>query len=802
MELTTDDGCGLRFDAQGRIVGLTVNDRPAPVRAVGGWEVWDEAAGGDETFRVELDDEWPAGNEWLRDGSMWRFGTGWEEIRVGGREHPVALWRSPEPSHGDALRLAFPAPAGAVLTIAVDLRTESFRGRLRAGAVPVNAVGRPANGWVPFDPALPPDGEWGAITCVIAPPATTTAIEVYLAGEEASGTIAVGGASITVHSGARKLDLEARTTASPGCSTVVATGEGVTLSAEYRALADHLTARAQIEATGEEDRALTLVFRVPLGGEGWYWWDDLRTRRSVPTTGGRLFFNWRHLDGGHLYSPYPLACVTRDAPAAALALAAPPGQAVLQRFAFRAEGGLTAAFDVGLAPRLGQRSAAVEVAIYAADVAWGLRAALHRYYILYADGLRPAGEHAGAWFTAVNPELVPNPAVFGLLFDEQATDHLAWSRANRLLSLTYFDPWGQSGDGTGPANGALWDANGQEVVRRDPAGAAYRPWSTDPALLPDGPAGLINAWLAGRLETAEGALGGVVLDGIGARERGWQVDDYRPEHLAASDLPLAHSKATRRPVVYSAIAHTAWLRETSRRLRRADRLILGALDSEALLPFVVPWLDVLATGVAPDDDQLMWLRSLAYHKPVTFLDPRILDPTTMPDEQLRLWRRCLLWGVFPGSAGWLSPRVLQSVEPLFRAYVPVLRELAAAGWEPVTYATVNDAAIELERFGYRDNAHLVLVNPTTAPRVVTLTVQPQELGLVTYAPDGMPMRRAVWMDRLSRTRRAIEFDTRGERWHTTLALPAGSVRVLSPYAPGADFEAPFPTDLGIGMAVP
>lgn len=805
VTVATRDGLSLELNEAGRITRLMAADRPAPLIGGGGFDLWDEGQGHDEDFRLTLDDAWPAGNSWHRAGPYWQLGQDWRKQTEPVRDEPFARLEFAEPGDSDVVRLSFAVAARAVYTIQIDVRTARFSGKPRFGVVPVDSIGRTVNGWVPFDWSGQPgaDDEWFTATAVVAPPPTAVVLEVYLAVENTIGQVDLGGATVAVHSGAVKARLDGRLTGTDRGAEYQATADDLRLNAAYQASSNRITVNGTVSTSGQDDRALTLWFSVPLDGNGWEWWQDLDRHTTITDTGGRLFFNWRPLAGGHLYSPFPLACVTRPAPAASLALAVPLSQPLLTRLAFRQESGLYAAFDLGLAPRSGQREASFELSITSPPAAPGFRAALDRYYDSYASDLRRTFGQAGAWFAGLNPSAAASPSVYGLLFDEQANAHLDWSRANRLLAMTSLQPWGVwrsdgplqrvAADGLYPErpvgpeavpdNGWMFDADGRRVEWSTSDGASYIPWCTDPDLLPDGPAALVNSRLAGRLQSDdEQGLDGVVLDGIGAAWSGWQVDNYRAEHLRAAGLPLTHSKVTRRPVRYSALGQLEYLRDLSARLRGQGKLVLGALDPSSTLPSVAPLLDVIGGGDRmPSREQFMWLRAVGYQKSLTFLDPRLLDPTVMPEEQTYIWQQCLLWGAFPGAVGWLTARQVELQRPLFRAYVPVLRDLCAAGWEPLRHAVVNDVTIRFERFGYRDDLYLVLQNPTPETRVVSLTIEPATLGLITVGADGTEQKRLAWVNRLSREKRVIEFREVLDQWQTTLSLAPRSVQVLTPY---------------------
>jgi hypothetical protein len=52
---------------------------------------------------------------------------------------------------------------------------------------------------------------------------------------------------------------------------------------------------------------------------------------------------------------------------------------------------------------------------------------------------------------------------------------------------------------------------------------------------------------------------------------------------------------------------------------------------------------------------------------------------------------------------WRNPAWYERDRPLFRRYIPLIREVAEAGWSPVTGAVYGDASVLVEKFGPNAN---------------------------------------------------------------------------------------------------
>lgn len=93
------------------------------------------------------------------------------------------------------------------------------------------------------------------------------------------------------------------------------------------------------------------------------------------------------------------------------------------------------------------------------------------------------------------------------------------------------------------------------------------------------------------------------------------------------------------------------------------------------------------------------------------------------------FRRGALYGVYP-SVGRYCDRTYRDFSEVYKTYMPILRRLGAAGWEPVTHAGSGDKKIAIERFGPRNGEVLfALYNEGPEPREANLSVDLSALRL-------------------------------------------------------------------------
>jgi hypothetical protein len=78
-----------------------------------------------------------------------------------------------------------------------------------------------------------------------------------------------------------------------------------------------------------------------------------------------------------------------------------------------------------------------------------------------------------------------------------------------------------------------------------------------------------------------------------------------------------------------------------------------------------------------------------------------------PEWVERYFQRSLFYGMFPSMFShnasenpyWLNPRWYNRDRALFKRYLPLIKQVAEAGWQPVTRAVCDNPLVLVERFG-------------------------------------------------------------------------------------------------------
>ena len=563
-----------------------------------------------------------------------------------------------------------------------------------------------------------------------------------------------------------------------------ALARGLRINARYWTDGGRLRCRVRVRDEAPDDRPLTLYFALPVDAEGWTWWDDIQASRTI---GGRgEFYNNPSHTREPRVSPYPFSCLS-DAESA-LSMSVPLEPPRIQRMVYNAAlKTLFIAYDFCLTPAATKQkqTAEFEFALARTDPRWGLRDTVARYYADHpADFVKriPRDGGWGCWGTyAGNPHLPdlgfqyhwgPDPRggaetfANSTRFDNEngyfSFPYIEWTNLHvtmegyesagnaEILERIRFiaDPnrteplprWGYHfpyDERLGPdydgwmrslfqayLTSLIYDGDGMLYGGADRSefgllAAKYIPYNPDP----DIPGGAGEFFLTRWLPTIERyyADEGVRLDGFGWDNfyvRG-QAFDYRREHFAYADEPLLFDPVSLRPVVLKDMATYELQKRLVADLRRQGRYLIANQGTISPVPATLALLDVFGyewnIGSAA-----AYARTMAHHKPVCSL------PCTSEHYREPYVRDHLLYGAWPG--GYYDTSAPDYLA-LMRKYVPIVRRLSAAGWEPLTLARTDPPEVQIERFGGGERELLFsLRNPAEASRTVHVTLD-EALGL-------------------------------------------------------------------------
>ncbi len=537
---------------------------------------------------------------------------------------------------------------------------------------------------------------------------------------------------------------------------------------------------ATLQDTSGKDRAITLYYLESFQDDDLVWWADIRN--SVKILDGEYELkNLARVHGGAIdhISIYPIACITGVSHGRAVGAAVQEPRVV--RTGYHTGTNLFyVAFDFGLTASnvnndgKGHGEASASVVHYDADPTWGFRDAIKTFYTLFPNAFARHGAPDGIWIPFTDPATISNVQDFGFAYHETGGDALTRAQVSSddslgILTFRYSEPcdyginlvYGMPKSAE-YAQSVLEDAaargdNGARAViysgARDENGKLYAQYQDFPWLhgvkwaLNNNPrfSTSIERPSAASLTYSDdlsnnqygpdnrfkpGMMDGEYIDSL----ENWDLLDYGTQAIALSSTPPTFSSLDFQPVVplwMSQYELVAWM---SSDLHGRGKLIMANTTPVHLYsyPFL---LDAMGIELdwnqegqwSPDDDSVMNLRrTLSGQKPYLLLQNTDFSQFGTTQVQ-KYFERSLFYGMLPSffsadassNPYWENPGLYNRDRPMFQHYIPVIKSLSAAGWQPVPYAKTDHASVYIERFGVD---RLTLLNDSTGPLESRVTV--------------------------------------------------------------------------------
>jgi hypothetical protein len=513
--------------------------------------------------------------------------------------------------------------------------------------------------------------------------------------------------------------------------------------------------------TSGKDRAITLVYAIPVNGDGWKWLANPRHSETMKANREYVTAHPQPAGMGRL-SRYPFAAIADGAHG--LGIGIDMKHPAFFRAGFNAgTRELFLAYDIGLTPE--KPKAQMRFCKFTFDAAWEFRAALAKYYELFPEDFRSRTPEQGVWMPFAKISSIPNWQDFGFKFKE-GDDETKWDGEHGIVTFRYTEPmtwWMRMPEDVprtleaamaeakrlaekGNAGARAFVTSGfRDDAGRPPARMLNEPWCNGAVWSMNSMPGLAGEvtdfkikWNASLREKLYGAKGQSGLDGeyVDSSE-GYVTDDldFRRDHFAGADTPLTFSPDSYRPAIYRGLIAFEYVRGLARDVHGMNKLMMANATPTSLC-WLAPNLDVMGTETdwnpggewrPMSDEEFLYCRALCRGKPYCFL--MNTEFSKLPHERVgKYMQRCLAYGMFPGffSANAATghyferPEFFERDRPLFRKYVPLCKLVAEAGWEPVTRARTTDEKMHVERFGEN---YLTVFNDSAERRVATITFE-------------------------------------------------------------------------------
>mgnify|MGYP000987972982 CR=1 FL=1 len=548
-----------------------------------------------------------------------------------------------------------------------------------------------------------------------------------------------------------------------------------------------------VSLTGADarDRALTLVYALPVEESGLTWFHH--PRRAIPLAGTRneVLNATRHAVGANgLLSRYPFGAVSAGGKGVAIGL--DPATPLVYRIGCQPQTReLYLACDIGLARE--KSAASFRFCLFDFDAAGGFRAALARYYGIYPDAFVTRIKEQGVWMPFAAVSKVEGWQDFGFRFKE-GDGETAWDDAHNLLTFRYTEPmtWWMTLKGEEPktlARGVeeakklaaagnkaaqAWEACAFEDEKgRTPGRVLDTPWCNGVVWsmncapgVPGAVTDFSNKWSAAYLEKQYGATRKANCDGeyIDSAEAYVTEElDFRRSHFAGAERPLCYALGSRRVGLYKGMIGFEYVRALERDMHAGGHYMM-ANSTPISWSWLAPLLDVMGTETdwnrggkwnPMSDEELLYRRALCKGKPYCFLMNSDFSKFTYEASE-KYMKRALAYGMFPGffsadaSTGhyFTRPELYNRDRPLFKKYIPLCKRVAEAGWEPLTGAVSDNEAVVVERFGRLPGAcYLTVFNLSEKVQKAGVTLPAEASGaacreLVAGGEVAWPSRRA------------------------------------------------------------
>ncbi len=547
----------------------------------------------------------------------------------------------------------------------------------------------------------------------------------------------------------------------------------VELTCRAEGLDDAVRFSLRVADTSGDDRAVTLRFQIPVKAEGWSWWDDLSTARTI-SKGKRYVRYDRDTKGTFPLFWYPLGAIS-EGRERGLAFAVPMDPPTLARVGY--DGDFFIEFDLGLSRATSKFPGRADLTfyLYGFHGEWGLRSAMKKYYDLFPKYFIRRTAREGLWLARTPTHKIEDPEDFGITFHQASsvmTDSVPLDNAMGLYTFLYDEP---------ARVGVIipFEKDQEEEVAARPSDeyvlAKLKEYAADPSLdehasavrvldlashKPDGnPYVYVEAWreVGWRCLFSSGPDPEVVVSESGetvletwrksqlprilslhcGRYDGQYIDsaewlsdtvNCRKDHFTYADHSLGFHEATGTPGIYTGVTRFKYLKAVRRELLCAGKLMMANF-TPIRCGFFATLLDVAGTEVwhrreeratestgdsasetGPTVSEYDWrnLQAMYYRRAMMYQKPYCLllqIPTAAKLREFGMERLvtymnlCAFFAMYPGLGHGLD----QAPDPyrdLYRKYMPVIRSLGLAGWEPVTHAATDEPSLRVERYGY------------------------------------------------------------------------------------------------------
>lgn len=519
-----------------------------------------------------------------------------------------------------------------------------------------------------------------------------------------------------------------------------------------------------------------------------YLYNYVKVKTVIPPAGA--FNTGRCNNGGYGdnvgtggMSFYPLSSITTDK--IGLGWGVDMGIPLVFRMGFKSGIGMVSEFDFAidtLTKKFPNR-AFFKILLFEFNPKWNMRAALKKYYEIESKYFKRRITKEGIWLPFAPLHGIKNWKDFGIAFNEtdwNSKDYgfptpeptIEVDKKASILSFQYTEPWEVE-----------IPISKRDTTYQQVTGKSNISKSTEEYLQTSAALDYNNKLIARKLETPWFSTGWAVsintntdpdirgynrydyicdnkiypalkmnVDGIyfDCLEWNWQYDlNYNYGQFEYTDYPLTFSSSLNKPkpVIWSYSSDYKFMRKIAQEMHEQGKYVMG--NTFYWIPFSAGLLDIFGSEldwyskIDFNMKRLQFLRAMADQKPAVFLLNVGLNDkafTQAPfDGYKRYFEKMLFYGFFPSffsedasnNIYWADSVKYDQGRPFFKKYIPLIKEIAIAGWEPVTFARTNNENTKVERFGNKDSDYIyfTLYNMNANSVETTVTIDAKSLNI-------------------------------------------------------------------------
>lgn len=564
---------------------------------------------------------------------------------------------------------------------------------------------------------------------------------------------------------------------------------GLEINADFSVVNGAIKVNGKLSNKLATDRAVTLTFALPVNAAGWQWGDDIRSSRTIQVGGYNNIYSVTSAnipDSGPV-SIYPISAIYNEQSNQGLSIGTDFNKPAHYRLDYN--GGtkqLLITYELGLTTDTLKfpNSADFGFVIYPFDANWGFRSAFEKYANLFPDMFETRIKDQGIWMPFAPISEVANWQDFGFKVKGGETER-QFNAENGIMHFEYSElaSWWQKIDPSMPKTLetaiAMRDqavANPKPPISRDQYqnvhqmavmsqnsamlnenGDPYltwesKPWNTGARWfinanpdLPGEPNGYnfyYNDAIFQDLYYGAYPVAGELLDSLDARSN--QLN-FNRSHFAYANTPLTYSKISYRPAIHGAFSTLEAVMRISDKMRSMNKYTM-ANATPLFYSMYMPWLD---TGgiemnwlggdgsyVPVPDKTLSMYRTISYQKPYGILQNTDFNLFTNSYMD-KYMQRTMFYGIFPSAFSndafngiyWKNPSMYERDRALFKTYIPIIKQMAESGWEPITHAASSNPNIYVERYGHGSSVYVTLMNDAKTAQTATISINPAMMGL-------------------------------------------------------------------------